>query len=128
MPPILRHCPRWLAHVAIRLYQLDHAGQRPPTLDALVPKYLPAVPGDPFNADAPLGYVADPKDPYVYSVGENGLDDSAATKPWRPDATVLDPLKAPDLFLRLTRNNAPPAEVSDPPEPEPTTAPAATQP
>jgi hypothetical protein len=116
--------------LAIRMYQLDHAGQHPSTLDALVPQYLPAVPGDPFNGEAsPLRYIADAQEPYIYSVGEDGKDDSAApTNPWRPDAKVLDPLKAPDLFLRLTRNNAPTAEVTDPPEPETTTVPATTQP
>jgi hypothetical protein len=115
--------------LAMRMYQLDHAGRRPPTLDALVPRYLPSVPSDPFNGDAtPIRYVPDSKDPYIYSVGENGQDDSATTKPWRPDATVLEPLKAPDLFLRLTRDNAPPAEVTDPPAPEPAIVPATTQP
>jgi hypothetical protein len=113
--------------LSIRLYQLDHNGQRPPTLAALVPTYLPAVPLDPFAAGGqPLGYIADPVAPYVYSVGENGKDDSALTPPWRPDATTVTASKAPDLFVNLTRVNAPPPEYTDPPEaePEPTTAPA----
>lgn len=42
--------------IAIRLYQLDHEGQRPAALDALVPDYLPAVPVDPYVGDRPIGY------------------------------------------------------------------------
>jgi hypothetical protein len=115
------------AALAIRLYQHDHAGQRPPTLSALVPDYLPAVPDDPFaTGTQPIQYVPDAKPPYVYSVGENGRDDSANDNPtpWRPDATS-ETFKAPDLFLRLTRENAPPPKIEDRPE-EPATAPAAT--
>lgn len=41
--------------LAIRLYEIDH-GQRPDTLEALVPDYLPAVPRDPFTLDQPIGY------------------------------------------------------------------------
>jgi hypothetical protein len=33
--------------LAMRLYELDH-GQRPESLGELVPRYLPAVPEDPF--------------------------------------------------------------------------------
>ncbi len=103
--------------LAIRLYQLDHAGQRPAALDALVPDYLPALPLDPYAANGqPLRYLADPLAPYVYSVGDNGKDDSAAAPFWRPDAKTVDPLRSPDLFLRLTRYNAPPPEIDDMPE------------
>ena len=50
--------------LAVRLYQHDNAGRLPASAEALVPKYLPAVPADPF-ADPfgqasgfvrPLGY------------------------------------------------------------------------
>jgi hypothetical protein len=41
--------------LAIRLYEADH-GQRPETLDQLVPDYLPAVPRDPFTLDEPIKY------------------------------------------------------------------------
>jgi hypothetical protein len=105
--------------LAIRLYQHDHAGQRPPTLAALVPDYLPSVPDDPMGpAGTKIGYVADPVAPYVYSVGENGGDDSAGAPnvpPWRPDAKS-DRYKSPDLFLNLTRANAPEPDIEDPPE------------
>jgi len=41
--------------VAIRLYEVDH-GQRPDTLEQLVPDYLSAVPRDPFTLDEPIKY------------------------------------------------------------------------
>jgi len=41
--------------LAIRLYEADH-GQRPDTLEQLVPDYLPAVPRDPFTLDEPIKY------------------------------------------------------------------------
>jgi len=107
--------------LAIRMYQHDHAGQRPPTLAALVPDYLPSVPDDPMGpAGTKIAYVADPEAPYVYSVGDNGADDSAGAPnvpPWRPDAKS-DRYKSPDLFLSLTRVNAPAPDIDDPPETE----------
>lgn len=43
--------------LAIRLYQADH-GHRPATLNDLVPRYLTALPADPFADDRrPLGYL-----------------------------------------------------------------------
>ena len=102
--------------LAIRMYQRDHSGQRPPTLAALVPDYLPAVPLDPMaTSGATIGYIADPLAPYVYSVGDNGKDDSAASPPWRPDKTTVPPYKAMDLFVSLTAANLPPPEIEDPP-------------
>src|SRR5688500_11860445 len=116
---------------AIRMYQRDHGGERPATLGALVPDYLPAVPLDPMATNgATIGYVADPIAPYVYSVGDNGKDDSAASPPWRPDKTTVSPYKAMDLFVSLTRANLPPPEIEDRPEMEKDAAtdPASTQP
>lgn len=43
-----------MAAVALRRHRLDR-GSYPPTLDALVPTYLPAVPIDPFTG-RPLDY------------------------------------------------------------------------
>jgi hypothetical protein len=88
--------------LALRLYAVEHDGNYPKTLDALVPKYLPAVPKDPFAAGGkPLSYstAADPKEPIVYSVGENGTDAGGSTAPknrgransgrWETDDVVL---------------------------------------
>lgn len=44
--------------LAIRLYRVDNAGRWPARLDELTPKYLPAIPADPFHEDGrQVGYV-----------------------------------------------------------------------
>jgi hypothetical protein len=75
--------------LAAQLYRAD-TGRWPPSIEALVPKYLPEVPVDPLAADGrPLKYLLvrgglpDGGDrPVVYSVGRNGVDDT-------PDAKAL---------------------------------------
>ena len=63
--------------VAAQLYRADHSGEWPQTLDALVPRYLPAVPIDPLaGAGQPLQYLLAGDRPVVYSVGDNGADDT----------------------------------------------------
>lgn len=67
--------------LAIRLYEIDH-GRRPPTLDALVPNYLPAVPVDLYDPDlGPIRYLPDAKEPLLYSVGSDGVDDNGEYVP-----------------------------------------------
>ena len=57
--------------IAAARWRLDHDGELPPTLDALVPQYLPAVPLDPCSKDCkPLNY--DAATGVVWSVGESG--------------------------------------------------------
>ena len=57
--------------IAAARWRLDHDGELPPTLDALVPQYLPAVPADPWSKDGkPLNY--DAATGVVWSVGESG--------------------------------------------------------
>lgn len=72
--------------LALRLYAVDHDGKYPPALDDLVPKYLPAIPKDPFAAGGkPLLYDAsEPAAPAVYSVGDNGKDDGGNATSSRP--------------------------------------------
>ena len=53
--------------LAVRLYRHDHGDALPPTLDALVPEYLPAVPQDAMTADAPVRY--DPDRGVAWTVG-----------------------------------------------------------
>jgi len=61
--------------LAVRWYQEEHGDALPPTLEALVPKYLPAVPADPFGVNnAPLRYVAADPDPKVYALCPDGTD------------------------------------------------------
>src|SRR5207237_2971128 len=73
------------AALAIKWYQADHDGKAPTTLDELVPKYLPAVPRDPFAAGGKsLRYLAGADRLAVYSVGENGSDEGGSEAPVNP--------------------------------------------
>lgn len=72
------------AAVAVRLYRVDHDGKLPPTLQALVPAYLPAVPADPMRPDGgPIGYApaGQAASPRVYSVGVDGVNDGGVGGP-----------------------------------------------
>jgi hypothetical protein len=60
--------------VAIEQHERDHDEERPATLDALIPTYLPAVPVDPFSG-RPLRFLTDSRGYTVYSVGRNRRDD-----------------------------------------------------
>lgn len=89
--------------LALRLYENDH-GQRPASLEALTPEYLPRVPIDLMAADGrEIAYVPGGSAPRIYSVGSNGIDDGgkAASQPsrWRsrggPDDIVFDLWAAP---------------------------------
>ncbi|HUA66509.1 MAG TPA: hypothetical protein VME24_11715 [Alphaproteobacteria bacterium] len=60
--------------IALKRWHLKH-GDYPATLDALVPKYLPAVPLDPVDGK-PLRYRRKADGTFLlYSVGPNGVDD-----------------------------------------------------
>jgi hypothetical protein len=72
--------------LAIRLYQVEHGGTYPPNLEALRPRYIDALPADPFSPNhRPFIYV--PTRAIFYSVGENGTDDvgTVATGKVLPD-------------------------------------------
>ncbi|MBN1511899.1 MAG: hypothetical protein JXB13_07780 [Phycisphaerae bacterium] len=79
--------------VAIRLFELDH-GRRPDSLDELVPRYLPAVPLDPFAPDgAAIRYRPDATPALLYSVGVDGTDnmgERVIRDDKRVDATCSD--------------------------------------
>lgn len=64
--------------IALRRYRLA-AGELPDTLDALVPKYLPAVPIDTFDG-RPMRYTRTDDGAIVYSVGRDGVDDGGGEK------------------------------------------------
>jgi hypothetical protein len=63
--------------IAIERYRRAHAASLPPSLDALVPAYLPAVPIDPFSGAA-LVFKPSKEAYLVYSVDANGKDDGGA--------------------------------------------------
>ena len=66
------------AALAAHRFAADHGGALPPTLDALVPAYLPAVPIDPMTADAMLRY--DPARGRIWAVGADGDDDGGVSE------------------------------------------------
>jgi hypothetical protein len=100
--------------LAIRLYELDH-GQRPDTLAALVPDYLPAVPSDPFAADGrPIGYRPHDAQPVLYSVGLDGIDDQGRYDV-RSDGSVDAEKKDTVFFLNGDRPRANQAAPTQPP-------------
>jgi hypothetical protein len=84
--------------LAIRLYELDHAGTFPPTLASLQPHYLKTLPLDPF-APTPHTFLYIPERHLFYSVGKNELDDGAPVTP----NTLLPDWQAPDAVYPLTR-------------------------
>jgi hypothetical protein len=65
------------AVLAIERFRHAHSGVPPPSLEALVPAFLPAVPQDPFSSD-PLVYRKDAERYVVYSLDSNRRDDGGA--------------------------------------------------
>ncbi len=63
-----------VAAIAIRRFQLNHDGQPPESLAALVPAYLSAVPIDWMDGQ-PLRYRREGDGFLLYAVGDNGVDD-----------------------------------------------------
>ena len=63
-----------LTFLALHAYKLEH-GAYPPTLPALVPGYLKAVPSDPLAVSGPLRYKVQGAKFVLYSVGPDGQDD-----------------------------------------------------
>jgi hypothetical protein len=68
-----------LVELAIDAFEREH-GRPPKDLAELVPKYLAAIPDDPYGS-GPLRYRTNGDQYVVYSVGEDGDDDSAALDP-----------------------------------------------
>lgn len=73
--------------LALRAYAVDHDDQLPPTLEALVPTYLPKIPLDPIaKTGGPLAY--NPKsEPAVTSAKPD--EETVTTKPTRDNASGL---------------------------------------
>lgn len=66
-----------LVTLALRAYKLDHSAY-PLTLAALAPRYLRAVPADPFALSGPLRHKHSGAKYLLYSVGPDGKDDGGA--------------------------------------------------
>lgn len=71
------------AAVAIERFRLRH-GERPRTLDSLVPEFLPEVPLDPFDGK-PLRFRLDSHEYRLYSVGSDGIDQGGQEDQLPPD-------------------------------------------
>jgi hypothetical protein len=110
--------------LAIRLYRADHAGAFPPSLDALVPAYLPRVPVDPAAGDGrPVKYLVikgglpDGGDrPILYSVGTDGVDRTAEAGPVKaglPNQAQYGYSRGADQWRDLTRWTAPPTPTEE---------------
>ncbi len=100
--------------LAIHLYELDH-GERPESLEELVPDYLPTAPLDPFHPDGKIiGYLPHADKPRLYSVGLDGVDDKGTYERKKRGAINLEVKDSP-YFL----NGPPPAidESSTPLQP-----------
>lgn len=95
--------------LSLRLYALDHGGRLPKTLDELVPDYIAKLPSDPFTEGQRFIYRPGGKDPVIYSVGVNGVDDTG-------DSSVKGN-PAPDIVISLKPRQhittAPAAEPSE---------------
>ena len=64
-----------IVSLAVALYLRDHDEAPPATLGALVPRYLPAIPIDPYDpAKGPLRYTTATSRPFIYSLGTAGND------------------------------------------------------
>lgn len=67
-----------VAELALHEHVLEH-GRAPDTLAELVPRYLPAIPIDPYSGQ-PLVYRQRGDGYVLYSVGANGIDDGEGTQ------------------------------------------------
>lgn len=68
-----------LAALAVERFRIAHDGKLPDTLAEVVPRYLAAVPSDPYDGK-PLRFLRLAKGFVVYSLGEDGDDDGGRPK------------------------------------------------
>jgi hypothetical protein len=61
--------------LALGAYRTEN-GRYPKRLDAIVPKYLATLPGDPYDGDKPFRFRGEHDGYLLYSVGRNGVDDT----------------------------------------------------
>ncbi len=71
-----------MLQLALRAYKLEN-GAYPPSLKALVPAYLSAVPADPFGGGEPLRYKRSGVTYVLWSIGPDGRDDGGKPIPPR---------------------------------------------
>ena len=86
-----------MLRLMLRAYRLEN-GVYPPNLNALVPKYLGAVPADPFGAGEPMRYKLSGKDYVLWSIGPDRIDNGGTPIP--PRGKPISPLP-PDVRAPL---------------------------
>ena len=132
-PFILPGLPRWmekeallavqlrgtLLMAAVELYRYNqpHQGRYPPTLQHLVPKYLPQLPKDPFTGTDFCYARPDNLNYKLYSAGPNKVDDGSVQKgrSWReePEVVIINTL------VQYPENQHPEGGPVPPPAPAP---------
>ncbi|MEM1068901.1 MAG: hypothetical protein AAGI63_08405, partial [Planctomycetota bacterium] len=74
---------------AVRAFRLEK-GRLPQSLTELVPKYLSAIPADPFSANHdPLKYLLTENGYRLYSVSKDGVDDRGEMSTWEGQLSDL---------------------------------------
>jgi len=85
--------------LALGAYRAKH-GEYPPSLDALVPQYVDALPQDLYTEE-PYRYRRTEEGCVIYSVGPNGQDNQGRAE-WMPGEIDIDLLRdADDVYLYL---------------------------
>ena len=77
----------WLCALALHAYALE-TGKFPSKLDELVPRYLKAIPADPFGAGEKLRYRRTAQSYLLWSIGPDGKDDGGKPIGHRRDRRV----------------------------------------
>ena len=81
-----------LLQLALRAHYLQN-GAYPATLNELAPRYLKAIPADPFGAGEPMRYKRNGASYVLWSIGPDEKDDGGTPIPPNPDEMNL---RAPD--------------------------------
>jgi hypothetical protein len=92
--------------VAVEQFQRDHAEQLPASVDELAPRYLSALPVDPFTG-RPLRMLTDSRGYTVYSVGSNRRDDGGRELGPSLGGSTASPRVSTraDVGIRIERRN-----------------------
>ncbi len=85
---------------ALAGYRAEHQGKYPKTLAELAPKYIDAIPKDPF-ADGEFRYKSDGDGYLLYGLGSNGKDDGGFGPGNMPESATEEQRKAwDDISIR----------------------------
>ena len=71
-----------MLRLALRAYRLEN-GSYPSSLHALTPRYLKAVPADPFGGGEPVRYKRSAQSYRLWSIGPDEIDNGGTPIPWK---------------------------------------------